>query len=114
MEYDFAITLSNKGKECLMVDNCKYKITYSSNGGSLTWRCNKRGCSATVVTESKKRTITKARLEYSHIMKEVGLEQRQVFKVSCKRQALTDIGTHPAKIMKMKLVKAHNEVDNIT
>jgi hypothetical protein len=52
MSHSITKTISNKGNECIFVDDFKYCRSYVKGNGTISWRCSIRNCQATVVTNS--------------------------------------------------------------
>ena len=59
-------TLSNKGKECIFVDDFRFSNCYIRKNGTKTWRCSCRQCRATVSTDEDCSIVLETRGAHSH------------------------------------------------
>lgn len=51
------IEQTNKGKPCLVIGKYKYRESYKSKGGDVTWRCLAKTCGASVKTNAARTEI---------------------------------------------------------
>ena len=70
-------TLSNKGKECIFVDDFRFSNCYIRKNGTKNWRCSCRQCPATVLTDDDCSIVLETTGTHSHAAV-LGETERQV------------------------------------
>ena len=98
-------SITEKGKPCLIFQNNRFRLVYKGLE-STTWRCTKKACKAQIHTlpsgEVKELTVT-----HNHDDKVLNI-QLDKLKAQCKRKAVDQIDSRPAKVMREALSSLDN------
>ena len=102
---NFKIIQTNRGKECLICDQHKYRLCYTKKTGETLWRCSSQKlCKAILTLNSGKSLILnsndKAHNHAQYSEKELDLYE---FRNECKRKANDELCVRPNKIMRTVL-----------
>lgn len=54
---DFNVQLTKNGKPHIIFDNHKFRESYVSKGGDITWRCLGKSCNASIKTDADRTNI---------------------------------------------------------
>lgn len=99
---------TSKGKECIVINNFKFRKIGQLKNGDLSWRCTVRSCLCRVRTNAAVSDVLSIRHSHNH----ANLEDRAVEKIvvssRCKEKAVHEIGAKPQKIIWNVLVETNN------
>lgn len=110
---EFTISITNKGKKCLMQDGYIYRIDSTLTDGSISWRCTNKKCKGRLKTDSTMtEVIAPIQCEHSHEKDDKKLERQQI-RASVKRKATDDLTIRPSKLIRTELQKfSGNELES--
>lgn len=92
---------TNRGKESIIFDEHRYRLSNVLKNGDKSYRCTKKSCKARITTDSESKTIVKALHEHNHNVDQRKTEAQQL-RVRV-RKASGDISERPSKIIRTEL-----------
>ena len=109
-EHMWSLYTSTKGSDCLRVDDYSYYKIHTNEEDSITWRCSKRKCYATVHTNTSTSIMTPTRHVHTHSPRHADYFKRLKTRHGVKRRA----SEYPdQKILKMVILEVEeNEGDD--
>ena len=100
-------TVTNRGVQCIVWNNFKYRRQRVMTTGNISWRCTVKNCVATLQTNSDANEIVFIRDEHKHERESEQCIENHIIRNSCKRTAAEDLTTQPRKIIRKELCKSN-------
>lgn len=95
---------SERGEDLILLDNNKFRLIRKRKDTRMKWKCSNNICTASILTDSEKRTIIERLGKHNHSNIPTSTLERQVVRENCKRKAVDSISTKPNKIIRTELL----------
>lgn len=101
--------LTSKGKDCIIVDNYKYRKIKVLCNGCISWRCCVKGCPCRVRTNGSATVITIVTRNHSGHKKLTDSQvELQVASSTCKTKGTAELSVKPAVLIRGNLSTTEN------
>lgn len=108
MENELRIILSERGEELVIYNSNKYRFIRQRQDKMIKWRCSKNKCTASILSDSDKRSAIEILGKHNHSDILTSTIERQVLRENCKRKILVDSTSKPNKIIRTELITHAN------
>lgn len=112
------ISKTQKGADCVVLNNYTYRLDYATSHGDKYWRCTVKGCKSRVKTDGQVTTTLTAVTNHNHD-RDYRTTEKTILRAAVKRRAEADVSERPAKIMKSELLQmeeanlVHKDIINV-